>query len=145
MRSVVTLPWPGPALSPNARPGHWGQRKRAVENYRHAAAVLTLEQIDHRRRRLLATGAAIMVDLEFVPPKNHKYDLDNLFGRMKAGLDGIAQALGVDDCVFRVGEVSLLGAVAQHAGEVKVTLTPRDRDITIEHDDGKTTRMHIRP
>jgi hypothetical protein len=37
----------------------------------------------------------------FHPPDRRKYDWDNLLARMKAGLDGVADGLGVDDSLFR--------------------------------------------
>ena len=35
--------------------------------------------------------------LTFVPPNKRGFDLDNLLARMKSGLDGLADVLGVDD------------------------------------------------
>jgi len=39
--------------------------------------------------------------MRFYPPSKRHYDLDNLLASMKAGLDGMADALGVDDNIFR--------------------------------------------
>jgi crossover junction endodeoxyribonuclease RusA len=53
--------------------------------------------------------------MRFCPPDKRKRDLDNLLARMKAGLDGLADALGVDDTIFRPavewGEVRPRGGV----------------------------------
>ena len=40
--------------------------------------------------------------MTFHPPGRYRYDLDNLVARMKAPLDGLASALGVDDRHFRL-------------------------------------------
>jgi len=62
----------------------------------------------------------IPVALTFHPPDRHRRDWDNLFGSMKAGLDGIAQALEVDDNRFRprleVGDVVRGGVVIVTVG-----------------------------
>jgi len=44
------------------------------------------------------------VVLTFSPPDKRRYDDDNLIARCKAYLDGIADALGVDDSRFRLGK-----------------------------------------
>ncbi|MNC70101.1 hypothetical protein D3C75_1208780 [compost metagenome] len=38
--------------------------------------------------------------LEFVPPDRRRRDDDNLVAMFKAGRDGLADALGIDDNVF---------------------------------------------
>lgn len=90
----VILPWPPAALSPNAR-AHWATKARAARIYRHACATLT------RQAGALAVGdGRLHVTLEFVPPDRRHRDRDNLLGSMKSGLDGIADALGVNDSLF---------------------------------------------
>ncbi len=37
------------------------------------------------------------VELEFFKPNRRAMDLDNLFARMKAGIDGLSKVLKVDD------------------------------------------------
>ena len=44
-----------------------------------------------------ATAKKLHVSLVFVPPARRAYDLDNLLARMKSGLDGLVDVLGVDD------------------------------------------------
>lgn len=91
----VTLPWPPAALSPNAR-AHWATKSRAAKAYRHACATLA------RAARLPVPVAAgrLHVVLEFVPPDRRARDRDNMLAAMKSGLDGLADALGVDDRRF---------------------------------------------
>jgi crossover junction endodeoxyribonuclease RusA len=92
---ILELPFPPKELSPNARL-HWTAKARAVKKYRADCY-------------LLAKMAKIKIDWEgdihlfvnFYPPIKRRYDLDNLAARMKAGMDGIADALGVNDVRFR--------------------------------------------
>lgn len=87
----LTLPWPPTGLSPNARL-HWAKLARLKRDYRRACA-------GHARmqgaRRLEAQR--LHLTLEFVPPTRRAFDLDNALARCKAGLDGVADVLGVDD------------------------------------------------
>ena len=88
----LVLPWPPRELSPNARHGHWSTLARAKQRYRFACAV---------QARTQGVGAVqareIAMSLVFVPPDRRARDLDNLIASMKAGLDGLADVLGVDD------------------------------------------------
>ncbi|WP_422846884.1 endonuclease [Acidovorax sp. M14] len=87
----LTLPWPPTALSPNARQ-HWSALSRAKKAYRHACAITARQQGAGR-----TDAKKLHVSLVFVPPTRRAYDLDNLLARMKSGLDGLADVLGVDD------------------------------------------------
>lgn len=88
----LMFPWPPADLSPNARHGHWSSLARAKKRYRNACAMQARVQ-----------GAArveverLAVALEFVPPDRRARDLDNCIASLKAGLDGLADVLGVDD------------------------------------------------
>ena len=42
----------------------------------------------------------VMLDVTFNPPDNRKRDLDGMFSASKAGFDGIADALAVNDYRF---------------------------------------------
>lgn len=96
MKEIV-LSWPAPALSPNAR-FHWGKKASAVKAYRREGWYAALEagvkvQFEKSQKYTLF--------YDFYPPANYRYDDDNLIGRMKAGRDGIADALQVDDRNFK--------------------------------------------
>lgn len=88
---TFTLPWPPANLSPNARQHHMALAK-AKKEYRHACAWQVKSQggakIDAQR---------LHVTLTFVPPNRRARDLDNCLASIKAGLDGLADVLGVDD------------------------------------------------
>lgn len=101
MSPRVVLPWPSAALSPNARHGHWASRARAVKQARVDAQMCAREQ----RFGGVPDDGPILLTLTFCPPDNRRRDLDGLLSRAKAALDGLADALGVDDRRFhpRIG------------------------------------------
>jgi crossover junction endodeoxyribonuclease RusA len=63
---------------------------------------------------------ARFVDITFHPPDKRKRDLDNCLASFKAGLDGIADALGVNDCQFKL---SLEMGSPIKGGEVEIYLS----------------------
>jgi crossover junction endodeoxyribonuclease RusA len=89
----VTLPWPPAACSPNARV-HWSKKSRAARAYR-ATCRLLAKQVGLQTPQ----GEALLI-LEFVPPDKRRRDDDNLLAMFKAGRDGLADALGIDDSIF---------------------------------------------
>lgn len=97
---TLVLPWPGPELSPNGR-SHWSHLHRAKKAYRRSCWLAVREQLP----RWWDDGCRVIVDLTFVRPDRRVHDKDNLVARMKAGLDGLADALGIDDQRFDLGEV----------------------------------------
>lgn len=59
--------------------------------------------------------------LTFFAPNKIRRDLDNLLAAMKPSLDGMAQALGVDDSLFRPITIDL-ALDPQKIGFVEVTI-----------------------
>lgn len=100
----IKLPWPPTQLSPNSRL-HWTNVARAKKIYRHACWVSTLEQIKgsfpHKE------GSNIRLELEFFKPTRRDMDRDNLLARMKSGIDGMSDALKVNDRVFQPISISV--------------------------------------
>jgi len=90
---IVSFPWPDKRLSPNARL-HWAQKAKAVKAYKETCYWLM------RTAGRPKLGDKIPVTITFYPPTKRRYDLDNRIASFKAGQDGIASALGVDDCLF---------------------------------------------
>lgn len=91
MTMTFSLPWPPTALSPNART-HWAKLAKAKKAYRQTCAWQAKAQ---GAKQLQAD--ALHLTLTFIPPTRRAFDLDNALARMKAGLDGLADVLGVDD------------------------------------------------
>lgn len=89
----IILPWPPRELSPNARV-HWSAKSKAAKAYRHACRIITFAS------GIKAPDGRVLLVLEFVPPDRRERDDDNLVAAFKAGRDGIADALGINDNRF---------------------------------------------
>ena len=113
---VITLLWPPRELHPNSRT-HWAAKARTTKQYRAYAAAVT-----RRSGARVSGGGLIDVWIIFYPPSKARRDMDGMLSSIKAGLDGIADALEVDDCRFRpridLGDV-------QKGGVVKITIFER--------------------
>lgn len=95
---MIILPWPDKALSPNSRT-HWATKAKAVKSARH-------------RARIMVLGAGIGVDtfagydgklhlwIDYYAKTRNYPDADNCLSASKAYLDGIADALGINDRRF---------------------------------------------
>lgn len=119
----VTLPWPPRACSPNQRQ-HWSRLAAAKKGYRYACQMLTRDAGGQR----MPADSRLHLALTFVPPDRRRRDLDNLIASMKSGLDGIADALGVDDSRWRLSfALDESGAIA---GLVRVNITRQRNEQT---------------
>lgn len=97
----IRLPWPPSELSPNSRL-HWAQLARAKKIYRQACwAVAQATNAD------LGEEGYLRVELTFYRPDRRSYDHDNLLARLKSGLDGVADALKINDRRFNPLSVSV--------------------------------------
>lgn len=93
---VVRLPWPEPALWQNRRV-HWRVRAKATKAARMSAWGIACDE------GLFTSGIkSPRLVFSFYPPDRRKRDLQNMPATMKAAIDGIADALGVDDHGFKV-------------------------------------------
>lgn len=97
----LELPWPPKELTPNfKRRKHWSAYRGKQAKYRADCGWLT-------KQHLLAEGLAItpsglrIASITFYPPDRRRRDDDGAIGAFKAGRDGVADALGVDDHTFR--------------------------------------------
>lgn len=111
----VSLPWPPTALSPNFK-AHWSKRYGATKRYRQACWAITMA---HSRVHLFGQ---LHMDLTFVRPNKRLFDLDNLVARMKSGIDGMADALSINDAQIvshsaRVAQDEVGGYVIMRLGE----------------------------
>lgn len=95
-KPVLSLPWPPSALSPNTRQ-HWAKLAKAKKSYRAACYWRAYEQ---GVRRIEAER--LQVAFVFYAPTKRRYDLDNLVARLKSGIDGLADLVGVDDSRWRM-------------------------------------------
>lgn len=102
---VVGLPWPSYSLWPNAHKG-WRSRYRSMKAARELAKFITLQTL--AGQEFAPDAFAVPVTLTFTPPTRRSYDEDNAQAACKAYLDGLADALKVNDNRFRL--------TAHHAG-----------------------------
>ena len=94
---IIRLPWQSSSLAPNRRNGkHWTATHAAKAAAHHegfwcakAAGAFT------------APDGDIPLSILFLTPDKRRRDLDGLLSSMKPALDGIAQALNLDDYRFR--------------------------------------------
>lgn len=114
---TVTLPWPPKALSPNQRL-HWSKVAAAKKAYRTECFMQA--RIAGITTQSLAGAPKANVCLVFYPPDRRARDADNMLAAMKAGIDGLADALGLDDRYFRI----TFDVAAHIGGMVKVVITP---------------------
>lgn len=111
----IRLYWPGPDLSPNAR-GHWSKLAKAKKKYRHECSWQAFEQ---KRGQYLPNGP-LRLEVTFYRPTRRSYDRDNLLARMKSGLDGVCDALKIDDKRFETVVVRVSDEIG---GFVEVEIT----------------------
>ena len=91
----VTLPWPPRQLNPNfKRRHHWSRYSGHSRTYRQVCFALA------KSAGLAGSPGEIPITIEFHPPDHRRRDRDNLLGSIKNGLDGIADAMGVNDRNF---------------------------------------------
>lgn len=127
---VVSLPWPPRAASPNAR-AHWATVHRARSKYRADARILAIAAGAIDFSRTLPKGVALRVTLRVYPPDKRRRDWDNIIASLKSGLDGIADALGIDDSLFRLA-IDMLPLPVK-GGRI---------DIVIDADGSQTSNFH---
>lgn len=94
----VTLPWFPKQLSPNAN-HHWGTKAKYKRIYRTECWAQTRDALGLVDLR---GDFPVTLTITFVPPSKRHYDLDNCLAAIKSGLDGVADALQVNDHRFRL-------------------------------------------
>jgi hypothetical protein len=92
--TLIDLPWPDRPLWANNR-SHWAVKANAVKaarTYAWAAALAAGLRKGAASRPVLA--------FDFYPPTARLPDMQNMPHTQKAAIDGIADALGIDDRFF---------------------------------------------
>ena len=97
----ITLPWPSAKLNPNRSKGmHWASTSALRKVARSDAFALAFKAMSIREFvRPPATGA-VALSITFVQPDRRARDRDNLLAALKPSLDGVADALGINDSQF---------------------------------------------
>lgn len=115
MKPAIILSWPAKALSPNFRSrSHW-PRTRALKMARQEAWANALMA----KWNTLRPDGRLSLKVTFCAPDARKRDLDNLIASCKPHMDGIADAIGVDDSRF---DVDYSFGAAARPGRVEVAL-----------------------
>jgi crossover junction endodeoxyribonuclease RusA len=116
---IIRLPWPDARLSPNRKNGKAWQSTSKLKTEQRTAANICTKAALHTSGDKTWEGNIPLSLVYLAPDKRHR-DLDNLLASSKALLDGMAEALGVDDsrfkpilvdCVYAGGEGALMAAV----------------------------------
>ncbi len=94
---TITLVWPDPLLSPN-RVANWRKKAVAKKAARARAAIAT--RAGGGTLGAMPPDTSLEVSLTFCPPDKHKRDMDNVLSSLKSAIDGVADALAVNDCLF---------------------------------------------
>ncbi len=91
----IELPFPAKVLWPNGR-GHWAAKHREFKKHKQWAYLAAKASLN---------GCRIVEQQEwsatFYPKTANRIDADNAVASLKAYIDGIAAAIGVDDALFR--------------------------------------------
>jgi len=105
----LILPWPNKDMSPNSRVHHM-QKASAKKHYRANCHILAKAKLQPKPKT-----PDLLLIITFNPPHGQKYDRDNCLASIKAGLDGVADALGADDAdwsqIVRKGVITENGSV----------------------------------
>lgn len=115
----LILPWPHRDLHPNAR-GHWSKRAKAAKAARLQAWAIARQAWSADDMAALPEGR-LHVWIDGYATDRRRRDADGLLSSMKPWLDGIADALGVDDRRF-VPHPWVKDEVRK-GGEVRVRIT----------------------
>ena len=92
---IIELPWPPHQLNPNKRL-HWAVKRKFTKGYRAACFFAAVDAGAWN----VETGERLPVKITFQPPDRRKRDRDNMIAAFKAGQDGLADALGIDDAIL---------------------------------------------
>jgi len=103
---TIELPFPHPDLNPNRSNGKRvltsGLRKKA----RSDAFYLTRQILKKYAFPASVLLGDIPISITFIQPDKHRRDRDNLLAAFKPSLDGVADALGINDCHFEPVAIS---------------------------------------
>lgn len=120
----LILPFPPRVLNPNKRV-HWSEKNKAAQSYKCDCWAIAKHAGWFGRE--LTQRVHLWID--FFPPDKRAYDDDNIAASFKAGRDGIAESLGIDD--KRFVSHPMLHAFSPDFTGVKVRIT-NSPDQTIE-------------
>lgn len=97
---IIRLPFPDKSLMPNKKNGkHWTSTVARKDGQKRDAYILTGDAM--KKAGPQTWPEHIPLSMMYLTPDKRHRDLDNLLAASKALIDGMAQALGVDDKRFK--------------------------------------------
>lgn len=113
---MIVLSWPPRELHPNARP-HYHAKASAAKAYRETAYWLAKTKGD----TWLHNQDAAQARISFYPPDKRRRDLDGMLASVKAGMDGIADAFGIND--YQINPITIMRCEPVKGGKIVVSLS----------------------
>jgi crossover junction endodeoxyribonuclease RusA len=116
---TVVLPWPDRKLNPNYSKGrHWTSTTDERKTARTLARLLTLNVLVTARAGEFVGDVPLTI--VFVAPDKRHRDRDNLLSALKSSLDGVADAMRVNDSQFN--PITISREFGAKPGSVIVTI-----------------------
>lgn len=117
------LPWPPKKLSPNGSRQHWGTIALARKRFRKACWGTALQQ---QPRIATVPDGKLLLEIDFAEPAEHEAltDVDNALAMCKPGIDGVCDALGIDDSRFERITISRAAPVKGGAVLLRIRSAP---------------------
>lgn len=113
----IELDFPPSDLFPNRAKGrHWGALYQLKSDYRESSLWLTKQQMKNWKHE----GGDIRVRITFLMPDKRWRDADNCLAAAKSALDGLADALMVNDRMFQ--PIEILRVLGEKPGKLIVEL-----------------------
>ena len=113
--SEIILPWPAPSLWPNSRVDR--RKSSATRKAYRADGAKAVWAAGFRK----LNWDQAHLRITFHPPCRRVRDLDNMLAAIKSALDGVSDAIGIDDSRW---ELSLRRGPVVDGGAVHVALIP---------------------
>ena len=99
---TVTLPWPDRRLFPNARV-FWAAKAKQVRIHRRLAYFEALKVQEAIPAEVRADpDKSIFYRITYIPKINRRRDEDGIISACKAYLDGVSEAIGINDSRFHI-------------------------------------------
>jgi len=118
---TIKLPWYPQELSPNDRPN---RHKKAAKykSYKWEAKIITMTHPESSR--LPFKGAKdVTMHADFLQKDSRNRDYDNMLASIKAGIDGICEALGFDDGAIMDASQTKRNKCPDGKGSIVITFT----------------------
>ena len=97
MEYEIKMPWYSKELSPNTRV-HWSVESRAKRQHKELAKIYTM----NAKVKFDKDKSRVFLNITYCPPSRRRMDLDNCLASSKAYIDGISEALSIDDSRFSI-------------------------------------------